>query len=96
MQCTWCTQEFKPGQKIVYGGRTLNKYHESCLKAKREEAQKKLQEAMDKAAVAAGEKWCPFAPGHPLACEDESKCITTDCMAWDGYDCRRLQIPEVE
>ncbi len=82
MICAWCTQEIEPGHMVFGGGLPVRPHHRDCLNERR--------------AKAAREKWCPFAPGHPIACEDESRCIATDCMAWDGYDCRRLQIPEVE
>jgi hypothetical protein len=45
---------------------------------------------MENAATLAVGKWCPFPA------DQNCKCVADECMAWDGYDCRRLQIPEVE
>lgn len=95
MKCVYCQQEIEPGELSVYApGTCLDRVHTKCRDDKVEADRLKRQEAMENAATVACGKCCPFAPGHPTY-TNEGRCITTDCMAWDGYDCRRLQLEEV-
>jgi hypothetical protein len=97
VDCTRCHTEIRPGERAVYlDGRFYNPLHAACREEVEAELRAQREKEMTDVADAAREKCCPFAPGHPIACEDESRCIATDCMAWDGCDCRRLQISEVE